>query len=83
MFSGCGHAAFNAVKLAGMERTEIKKLVASAGGVTSLARQLGISKSAVSQWDRIPVERVLQVEKLTGVSRYALRPDIFGTGPDA
>ncbi|WP_244276391.1 YdaS family helix-turn-helix protein [Methylobacterium indicum] len=39
---------------------------------------------AVDQWvakGRCPVDRVLQVEGLTGVSRYDLRPDIYGPAP--
>jgi len=30
---------------------------------------------------KLPPEFVLVVESLTGVSRYALRPDIFGASP--
>lgn len=42
-----------------------------------LAKQLGISAQAVSQWARVPVERVLEIERLTGVPRHELRPDIY------
>lgn len=42
-----------------------------------LAKRLGISAQAISQWRRVPVERVLEVERLTGVSRHELRPDIY------
>jgi DNA-binding transcriptional regulator YdaS (Cro superfamily) len=50
---------------------------AKSGNGASLANQLGISRSAVSQWTRVPVERVLDVERITGVSRHQLRPDIY------
>lgn len=53
-------------------------LSAERGRTTDLADALKISSAAVSQWDRVPAERVLDVERLTGVSRYELRPDIFG-----
>jgi len=54
--------------------------VAQAGGQTALARQLRIKPQAVHQWmlaGRVPPLRVLAVEAATGVSRKALRPDIY------
>jgi DNA-binding transcriptional regulator YdaS (Cro superfamily) len=51
----------------------------NAGGPVSLAKALGgITPQAISQWTKVPAERVLEVERITGVSRHALRPDIFG-----
>ena len=47
-------------------------------GIVALARLLGMTAPAVSQWQDVPPARVLQVEKATGVSRYKLRPDIYG-----
>ncbi|PZP64983.1 MAG: hypothetical protein DI604_25710, partial [Delftia acidovorans] len=32
----------------------------------------------VSQWKKVPAERVLEVERVTGISRHELRPDVFG-----
>lgn len=53
------------------------------GGSTSLARLLGnISPQAISQWQRVPIERVVDVERVTGISRHLLRPDIFGAVRD-
>jgi TorA maturation chaperone TorD len=52
--------------------------IAAVGGVTELARQLGISQPSVSNWARVPAERVLQVESITGVNRSVLRPDLYG-----
>jgi TorA maturation chaperone TorD len=58
----------------------------AAGGVGALARKIGISQPSVSNWARVPAERVLSVEAATGVSRAALRPDLYaeypGTGGD-
>jgi len=48
-----------------------------AGGITKLSLALGLSRTAVSGWRRVPAERVLAVEAITGVSRYTLRPDIY------
>lgn len=50
----------------------------------TLAATLGINKSTLSRWeDRqlVPVVRVLDVERVTGISRYQLRPDIYGPPP--
>lgn len=47
------------------------------GGIVQLSLRLGLSRGAVSQWRRIPAERVLAVEQLTGVPKEILRPDIY------
>jgi TorA maturation chaperone TorD/DNA-binding transcriptional regulator YdaS (Cro superfamily) len=52
-----------------------------AGGVGALARKIGISQPSVSNWSRVPAERVLSVEAVTGVSRAVLRPDLYADGP--
>jgi TorA maturation chaperone TorD len=49
----------------------------AAGGVSALARGLGIAQPSVSSWHRIPAERVVAIEALTGVNRSSLRPDLF------
>jgi DNA-binding transcriptional regulator YdaS (Cro superfamily) len=53
--------------------------IVAAGGTARLAATIGVSSQAISQWDRVPVERVLQVERATNgqVSRQDLRPDIY------
>lgn len=56
----------------------LHKAIEVAGGVSELARKLGISQPSVSNWTRIPPERVLSVESLTGISRVELRPDLYG-----
>lgn len=47
------------------------------GGVVKLSLMLGLSRAAVALWHRVPAERVLQVEKITGVPRHLLRPDVY------
>ena len=46
---------------------------------SEIAKHFNISKQAVYLWFRtqVPVNRVLELEKLTGVPRYELRPDIY------
>lgn len=56
----------------------LEKAIAAAGTRTKLASKLGITLGAISQWERIPINRVHQVESITGVSRHVLRPDFFG-----
>lgn len=53
-----------------------------AGGVVALARELGIRHTALYSWTRVPAERVLDIERITGISRHELRPDIFGPSPE-
>jgi DNA-binding transcriptional regulator YdaS (Cro superfamily) len=52
------------------------------GGVSRLARALNVTTQAVSQWDDVPPIHVLEVERISGVSKHQLRPDIFGVEPE-
>jgi TorA maturation chaperone TorD len=56
----------------------LQEAIRAAGGVTELARRLGISQPSVSNWSRVPAERVLTVETVTGIARAVLRPDLYG-----
>jgi TorA maturation chaperone TorD len=55
----------------------LQQAIDAAGGVTELARKIGIAQPSVSNWSRIPAERVAVIEEITGVSRAVLRPDLF------
>jgi len=57
--------------------------IRAAGGVTELARRIGISQPSVSNWSRVPADRVVAVEAATGVARAVLRPDLYVNVPDA
>lgn len=52
------------------------------GGQVALARFLGVTPQAVSQWVTgkrpVPAKHALAIERATGVSSVALRPDVFG-----
>ena len=61
-----------------MRDSGLEEAVRAVGGVSELARQLGISQPSVSNWNRVPAERVLIVEAATGVDRKILRPDLYG-----
>jgi TorA maturation chaperone TorD len=56
----------------------LQEAIRAVGGVTELARRIGISQPSVSNWTRVPAERVLTVEAVTGVGRAILRPDLYG-----
>ncbi len=56
----------------------VERAAEKAGGVVSLARELGIKHNALYSWNRVPAERVLDIERITGISRHEQRPDIFG-----
>jgi len=60
-----------------MRDVGLDEAVRAAGGVSELARKIGIAQPSVSNWTRIPSERVLAVEEITGVDRKVLRPDLY------
>lgn len=72
-----------------MTTSESKEVFANAvemvGGQSAFARLISteakpVSQQLVSYWLRkgeLPAELVLRVEKLTGLSRFNLRPDVF------
>lgn len=48
------------------------------GGIRQLADRLAISYQAVRKWSRIPADRVIEIERLSGIPRERLRPDLYG-----
>jgi DNA-binding transcriptional regulator YdaS (Cro superfamily) len=56
--------------------------IARRGSKATLAEALEISHSAVRQWGTlVPADRVVQVERVTGIPREQLRPDLFVRTP--
>jgi DNA-binding transcriptional regulator YdaS (Cro superfamily) len=59
----------------------LKRAVDQAGGQSATARICNVSQTAVWKWlqsgKRLPAEYVIKMERRTGVSRHALRPDIY------
>jgi DNA-binding transcriptional regulator YdaS (Cro superfamily) len=62
------------------EQVAFVAAIYKAGGYAALADQLGVSRQAIYQWrdTRVPVDRAKEIEKLTGIPRAELRPDVFG-----
>jgi TorA maturation chaperone TorD/DNA-binding transcriptional regulator YdaS (Cro superfamily) len=64
-----------------MRDVGLEEAIRVAGGVGALARKIGISQPSVSNWLRVPAERVIAVEAATGVNRAMLRPDLYAEHP--
>lgn len=60
-----------------MRDAGLQEAIRAAGGISALARMLGIAQPSISVWSRVPAERVLAVETATAVSRTILRPDLY------
>lgn len=56
----------------------IKQAIQAAGGVKPLADMLGLTRQAIYQWRRVPRGWAIEIEEKLGISRHALRPDIWG-----
>jgi DNA-binding transcriptional regulator YdaS (Cro superfamily) len=59
----------------------VSAAAALVGSRAELAKLMGVSAGAVSKWSKqkkIPINRVIRFEQITGISRHVLRPDIFG-----
>jgi hypothetical protein len=61
------------IRAGGSRLDAVRKIISGA----ELAKAIKATPQAVSQWKRVPIYRVLQVERLTGVPRSDLRPDIY------
>src|SRR6516162_1493859 len=60
-----------------MRDVGLDEAIRVAGGVGALARKIGIAQPSISNWARVPAERVLSVEAATGIHRAVLRPDLY------
>lgn len=47
------------------------------GMIRKVALGIGLTPSAVSQWDQVPAERLIDVERHSGIAREILRPDLY------
>lgn len=69
-----------------MNATPLEIAIRLAGGVPTVAKTMDISQPAVHRWrarGKAPAGRVIDLERATGgrVTRYELRPDVFGPAP--
>jgi pyruvate kinase len=64
-----------------MRDAVLEELLARRGTLTRIASALGISPAAVSQWQRVPAERVEELSRLLGLPPHRLRPDLHPAPP--
>jgi pyruvate kinase len=64
-----------------MRDPNLEALLARRGTVKQIAAALGISTAAVSQWKRIPEDRVSELSKALNLPPESLRPDLAPTPP--
>jgi len=55
----------------------LRQAIERAGSQVKLARLLGITHQAINKWTAVPVHHLIEVERLTGVHRSLLRPDLY------
>jgi replicative DNA helicase len=51
--------------------------VRSVTTLAALAKKIDITRGAISQWDRVPEERLDAVSTATGLPKHVLRPDLY------
>lgn len=67
-----------------MSNPAIEEAYAKAGGRKRVQETLGVTKASLSDWirsGRVPANRCVELEQLSGVSRRKLNPD-FNWGPE-
>lgn len=52
-------------------------LKAGHGRQSALAEALDITTAAIPQWREVPADKLLKVERVTGISRKVFRPDLY------
>ena len=51
------------------------------GKMAAISEAVGLTRQAVFAWKRCPPQHAIEVERVSGVSRHDLRPDIYGKAP--
>ena len=61
-----------------MSRTiGLNQVIQKMGSASKLAEALGITPPAVHKWKDVPARHVHEIERLTGIPRSTLRPDLY------
>ena len=59
----------------------MQRIRAQRGLLALIAREIGVTRAAVVKWERVPAERLPEIERITGIPRHQLRPDICQPPP--
>ena len=60
-----------------MRNASVQMIVDRVGGVTALAKRLGLDHSTVSGWKAVPAKHVPAVAAATGLALHDIRPDLY------
>ena len=55
----------------------LKAAIKAAGTKAALARALGITPQSIERWERIPRDRIVEIERVLGVPRATLAPELY------
>lgn len=66
--------------------TMTEKVIKKAGGITELAKKLNLTRPAVAHWltrgyEVPPIKHAFLIEKITGIPKEKIWPDVFGEQP--
>ena len=57
--------------------TLITFIEAERGRLSRLAADIGVTPAAIRQWDKVPADRLVAIERATGIPRQVMRPDLY------
>lgn len=60
-----------------MKQEALARAIKEAGGPKALSQKIGVTHQAISQWRECPPLRAIELERLTGIPRHELRPDLY------
>jgi DNA-binding transcriptional regulator YdaS (Cro superfamily) len=58
-------------------RLALERAIKEVGGVSALARAIGVPRQVVHQWERVPEKWVDAVARATDIPHCELRPDLY------